>query len=320
MPFTSLSAMLLCGGYDVKPSSETPPDPSAGHDELRIVDTGSSRTDAVRWDPTPDPAGEFVASAGTRRMLRLVAGERYFGLAARAFHAGAQKMLERISAQALDAAHVDLYCISTDFQLEPADSLALLRAMLAGGLLLPAGTGQYRPTPRFREHALAPLVAPLSRARARMLVDAVCDVAAQINADWARNPFEVKMLAVSGGYMSRSEQLSELSLWLVLRPRREQQMRRWRSRVSKGEGLRQILAAVSSQSSFIVARIVAHKSVVPRPFCVAFQATESFAEVGVSASQRVREWGASIGELLGADYYASSQRGRELRNRRGGGE
>jgi hypothetical protein len=215
---------------------------------------------------------------------------------------------------------IDLYCISTDFQLEPAESLALLRAMIAGGLLLPAGTGHYRPTALFREYARAPLVAPLSRARARMLVDAVCDLAAQINADWARNPFEVKTIAVSGSYMSRAEQLPELALWVVLRPRAPKESRRWRPMVGKGTGLRQILTAVTSQSSFIVARIVARKSVIPRPFCVAFQAAEAFAEPGVSASQRVREWGASIGQLLGADHYSPSRRGRELRNRRGEGD
>src|SRR4029450_2813952 len=85
--------------------------------------------------------------------------------------------------------------------------------------------------------------------------------------------------------------------------------------LTKPAGLRQILTAVTSQSSFIVARIVAHKSVVPRPFSVVFQASEAFAEVEVSASQRLREWSASIGELLGGDYYSPSRR-----RRRGGGD
>ena len=80
--------------------------------------------------------------------------------------------------------------------------------------------------------------------------------------------------------------------------------------VSKGAGLRQILTAVSSLSSFVVARIVAHKSVVPRPFCVVFQASEAFAEPEVSASQRFREWGTSIDELLSAGSYSSGRRGR----------
>jgi len=252
-------------------------------------------------------------------MRRLIAGQRYFGLGAKEFHAGAQRMLERVSAHPPGAEQVNLYCLSNDFELDANDSLGLLRAMISGGLLLPVGSGVYRPTAAFREYAHAPLVGPLSRGRARMLVDAVCDLAAQINADWSRNPFEIRMLAVSGSYMSRSEHLPELAVWLILRKRGHQHTRRWRSMVSKGEALRQILAAVTSQSSFIVARIVAHRSAVSRPFCVVFEAVEAFPEAEVSASQRLREWSASIGELLGADYYGG-RGGRAGRNRRGGGD
>lgn len=288
----------------MEPSSETShaPDPDrdaifVAHDNETDAETAALGTDALS------------VSVGLGKLRRLIADQRYFGLAARFFHAGAQRMLERISAQPPGQERIDLECIGFDFLLEPADSLGLLRAMIAGGLLAPDGTGYYRPTARFREYAQAPLVAPLSRARARMLVDAVCDLAAQINADWLRNPFEVKLVAVSGSYMSRSPQLPELSLWLVLRPRQERQNRRWRPMVTKGAGLRQILTAVSSVSSFVVARIVAHKSVVPRPFSVVFQATEAVADLPVSPSQRFREWGASIGELLGASPY-SGRRGR----------
>ena len=288
----------------MEPSSETShaPDPErdaifVAHDNETDAETATLGTDALS------------VSVGLGKLRRLIADQRYFGLAARFFHAGAQRMLERISAQPPRQERIDLECIGFDFLLEPADSLGLLRAMIAGGLLAPDGTGYYRPTARFREYAQAPLVAPLSRARARMLVDAVCDLAAQINADWLRNPFEVKLVAVSGSYMSRSPQLPELSLWLVLRPRQERQNRRWRPMVTKGAGLRQILTAVSSVSSFVVARIVAHKSVVPRPFSVVFQATEAVADLPVSPSQRFREWGASIGELLGASPY-SGRRGR----------
>jgi hypothetical protein len=296
-------------------------DPSHVHDVegagLSLVDSRGRRSDRAEWGAAAAPAEEFVASANGRRMRRLIAGQSYFGLGAREFHAGAQRMLERVSAQPLGAEQVNLYCISNDFEQDAAESLGLLRLMIAGGLLNPVGSGMYRPTASFHEYARAPLVAPLSRGRARMLVDAVCDLAAQINADWSRNPFEVRMLAASGSYMSRSEQLPELSLWLILRPRRHQHTRRWRSMVSKGDGLRQILAAVTSHSSFIVPRIVGHRSAVSRPFCVVFEAVEAFPEAEVSASQRLREWSASIGELLGADFYGSARGGRGTRNRGG---
>jgi hypothetical protein len=278
-------------------------------DASYVTDERGRRVAREAWDPSPARAEEFVASASARRMRRLIVDQRYFGLGARAFHAGAERMLERITAQAPAPANIELECLGNDFQLEPAESLGLLRALLAGGMLVPDGTGYYQPTARFREYALAPLVAPLSRPRAKMLVDAVCDRAAQINADWARNPFEVKMVAVAGSYMSRNDQLPELSLWLVLRSRRERHTRRWRPMLSKAEGLRQILTAVSAPSSFIVARIVAHKSVVPRPFSVVFQASE-VVDTSLSASQVFRDWGQSLGELFSAGSYASPRRRR----------
>ena len=76
--------------------------------------------------------------------------------------------------------------------------------------------GGYLPTRRFHQYALACVVAPLSRARAKGLIDRACGLAARINADSARNPFQIKFVAVSGNYMSSHDQLAELSLWLVL--------------------------------------------------------------------------------------------------------
>ena len=293
------------------PSSNSS-NPGAKADGSLAIESHDSREFSLGPSSDLEAAGEVVVSVPEGKTRRLIANQHYFGLAARVFRAGAERLEQRIAGEPRGATQVGLECLGADFLLGPRASLELLRAMLAGGLLIPDGTGYYRPTARFHEYAQAPLVAPLSRGRAKMLVEAVCDAAAQINADWIRNPFEVKTVAVSGSYMSRSDQLPELSVWLVLRPRGEQQTRRWRGMVSKGTGLRQILTAVNALSSFIIVRIVAHKNVVTRPFCVVFQATEAFDEAGVSASQRIREWGASIGELLGADYY-SGRRGRGQR-------
>jgi hypothetical protein len=296
----------------VNPSSNSSHPGAKGNGGLALE---SSSGREFRLGPTSDldSIGEVVVTAHERKSRRLVSDQRYFGLVARVFRAGAQRLEQRIAAQPPDAVQIDLECLGADFLLGPRESLELLRAMLAGGLLTPDGNGYYRPTARFHDYAQAQLVAPLSRPRARALVDAVSDVVAQINADWVRNPFEVKLVAVSGSYMSRSDQLPELSVWLVLRPRPAPQSRRWRGMVSKGTGLRQILTAVGTLSSFIVARIVAHKNVVPRPFAVVFQAREALPESGVSASQRIREWGESIGELLGTGYYSTGRRGRGQR-------
>jgi hypothetical protein len=292
----------------VNPSSRSSHGRVTSDGELFVDAAHRGRHGTTAGSTDAEAAWDVAASTGARK-LRLISDQQYFGLPASAFHAGAQRMLQRVGGQPEGRARIDLECLGHDFLLEPAECLALLRAMLAGGLLLPDGTGYYRPTARFREYAMAPLVAPLSRPRAKMLVDAVCDLAARINADWARNPFEIKLIAVSGAYMSRSRELPELSVWLVLRPRIEKQSRRWRPMVTKGAGLREILAAVTSQSSFIVPRIVAHKSVVPRPFCVVFQAAESY-EVEVPRGERLREWGASLGELIGAGPFTPGRRKR----------
>ena len=244
---------------------------------------------------TPD---RLIASRGAAKVRRLVADQRYFGLEARVLHAGAERSLARMSAQAPEQARVDAHMLGEDFRLDAPASRALLQALLAGGLLYPDGSGGYRPTARFREYALACVVAPLSRARAKALIDRVCGLAAHINADWASNPLRIKVVAVSGSYMSRRDQLADLSLWLVLRRRPETRERRWRPSMSKDDALRQILEPIHALSSFIVVRIVADRQVVQRPFSVVFQATEDVVEPSVPTWERFRDWGASISRRL----------------------
>lgn len=142
-----------------------------------------------------------------------------------------------------------------------------------------------------------------------MLLDSARELAKQINADWLRNPFVVKMVAVSGSYMSRKDHMPDLSLWIVLRARQGSQDRRWRSKVTKGEGLREILTAVTSLSSFIQARIVAHRSVIPRPFSVVFQLSDMI-DLPPAPTHRLREWGQSLHDFLSAGSYAAPLRGR----------
>ncbi|HWZ70227.1 MAG TPA: hypothetical protein VN326_01960 [Casimicrobiaceae bacterium] len=228
----------------------------------------------------------------------MVADQRYFGLEARALRAGAGRVLARMAAQGPEQARIDVRSLGSDFHLDAAASGPLLQALLAGGLLHPDGTGGYRPSERLREYALACVVAPLLRARAKRLIDTACELAARINADWARNPFQIKTLAVSGSYMSRRDQLPELSLWVVLRPRPKARTRRSKPSLNKSDGLREILMAVNAVSSFIVVRIVADRQAVQRPFSVVFQASEDMIDSSVPAWDRVRDWSASITRRL----------------------
>jgi len=209
-------------------------------------------------------------------------------------------MLERISGRTPGPARISVRSLGEDFHLDPAASWTLLRALVAGKLLHADGAGSYVATARFREYAVARVVSPLSRVRAKALIDTVCGIAARINADWDRNPYLVKVVAVSGSYMSRRHSLPELSLWLVLRRRPQLQARRWRPRLEKDVALHEIVTAMTSLSSFMRIRIARDKRDVQRPFSVVFQTNEDVIEPSVATWERLRGWGASISRRLAA--------------------
>jgi hypothetical protein len=230
----------------------------------------------------------------------LFVNQLYFGLEAQAFRAGAKRVIARSAAQDQGQTRICARHLAVDFRLDAAASWTLLRLSLAGGLLHPDGTDSYRPTDLLHEYAHARVVAPLSRARAKGLIRAACELATRINSDWNRNPLQIETMAVSGSYMSRVDTLPELSLWLVLRPRPTARGRRWKSSLTKGDGTRQILTAVNELSSFIVLRVVTDRQAAQRPFSVAFQVDEDMADDSVSAWERLREWSASITRRLAA--------------------
>jgi hypothetical protein len=266
-------------------------EPSSGDDSR----SGGSRGKRVAAGA---PTEEAVSARGAPKIRRLIADQQYFGLDAKAFHDGAARTLARISAPGSEKPRIDVRSLGEDFRLDAAASWALLRAMLAGGLLLTDGPGNYRPAARFREYALANVVLPLSRSRARELIDRVGKLAERVNANWDRNPYRIRMIAVSGGYMSRSDRLPELSLWLVLHRRPEARTRRWRSPLGKSDALRQIAAVMRELSSFIVVHVVADRHAVQRPFTVVFQAEDDFADSHAHSWERFRVWGASISRRL----------------------
>ena len=249
--------------------------------------------------PMVEVPGTPSASQGAPKTRRLVVDQLYFGVEARAYHAGAERMLARISAHATERARINVRTLGEDFHLDGAASWALLRALVAGKLLHPEGAGSYIATARFREYALASVVMPVSRTRAKALIEEVCAIAARIDADWDRNPYVIKLVAVSGSYMSRRERLPELSLWLVLRRRLPLQRRR-RSTVEKDIAMRRIVAKVCAPSSFIRVRLVRDKQEVLRPFSVVYQTNEGVIEPSVPAWERLRDWGASISRRLAA--------------------
>jgi hypothetical protein len=108
---------------------------------------------------------------------RLISDQQYFGLEAGVLRSGAKRTLARVTDRA-SAASIDVRSLGADFHLDGPGSAALLSEFLAGGMLYPDGTGSYRPTRLFREYALASVVAPLARERAKALVERACALAA----------------------------------------------------------------------------------------------------------------------------------------------
>ena len=133
---------------------------------------------------------------------RLISDQQYFGLEANEMRAGAKRALARVTGRT-SAECIDVRSLGEDFRLDGTAAAALLSAFLAGGMLYPDGIGRYRPTRLLREYALASVVAPLARERAKALVDRACALAASVNADWDNVPFQIEVMAVSGSYMSR---------------------------------------------------------------------------------------------------------------------
>ena len=229
---------------------------------------------------------------------RLVADRRYFGLEAQDFRAGAERSLARLSAKSPEDAHIDVNSLGEDFGLDGAATSALHKELLMGGMLHPDGRGRYVPTRLFRQYALACVVAPLSRKRAKALIDRACELAGHINTDWVDNPFQVRKVVVSGSYMSQREKLSELSLSLVLHWRNEVPPAGATSPPGKEEAMRQIVAAVSALSSFIVVRVVQSSDAVQRPFGIVFKHSKHNVAPSEPPKGRLRAWSEAISRRL----------------------
>jgi hypothetical protein len=252
----------------------------------------------LRSNPIVDvPAGgEPIASSGAISARRLFSHEQYFGLEAGVVSRRGPRTLARISSQPPEQAWIDTRSLGEAFRLDAAASAALL-ARCSRAVASSDGTG-YCPTEILREYAHACMVAPLPRARAKTLIDRACRRAARINSDWTQNPFQIEIVAVSGGYISCNDQLSELSLSLVLGRRTEARTPRSGSPLSRDDARREILEALHELSSFIVVRIVADRTAVQRPFSVVFQINENVMDSSIAGWDRFRDWSLSVTRWL----------------------
>jgi hypothetical protein len=222
----------------------------------------------------------------------------YFGLEARAFHAGAERMLKRASAQASGQTWINIRSLSEDFNLDLAASGTLLRAFLAGGLLYPDGNGGYEATERFRQYALMRVVVPLLRSEAKDLLRRACSFAAGFNADSQRQPLLIETMMVSGRYMNRCDLVPELPLWLIVRRRRHAEGQRSTPSFDKDDSVRHLKAMMKELGPIVEIHIVSDTQKVERPFSVVFQAKDVVIEPPARAWNKLLDWSASIGQRI----------------------
>ena len=233
------------------------------------------------------------------KVRTLISNQLYFGLEPLDLRRGTERTLSRVFGLPPDRVRVTRETLREDFRLDMAESEALVRAFASDGLLHadPETAGNYRLTERFHEFAQARVVAPLERSEAKELVDKACRLAARINADRTWNPVMIDMLGVSGAYMSRSDYISELKLWPVVKTRTQIRPRRFGSPMTKAEGSSEIRAALRALSPFILVHLVTDTASVERPFSVPFRAYDELIASSL-APAKLLAWSSSLRRQL----------------------
>jgi hypothetical protein len=203
----------------------------------------------------------------------LIAHHRYFGVDAVQLRTAAGRVLTRVVGLPPSRARVRADHLKHDFAVDTVEGDALLHELVDGGLLRPHAEqpGDFEVTDRFREFAVARIVEPLSRARARQLIARACDLVREVNTEWTRNPLVVDALAVSGSYMSRDTELTDLVLGVVVRSRGADRRARWGRMANKQAGAQAIRTELQALSSFVVVHFATDSAELPRPFAIVFR-------------------------------------------------
>jgi hypothetical protein len=259
----------------------------------RAATAASGRTERAAESPPPHERA---------RIKRLIAGRLYFGLDASVLHAGAVRLLERAATTKAPRRPIDKRALAEDFGVVGPQGSALLTEFLMAGLLQPDGGGCYVPTPLLKEYAKACVVMPLTRERAKALVERVSQLAALVNARWTRNAYRIEAVAVTGSYMSRRNPLDDLSLWIVVRSRFEVRGPRGGVPLASDPDVRKIGAAMKALSSFIQVRVATDRQRVERPFAIVFQADEDALEAPAPA--RITWWERAVASVGGGKLAA----------------
>ena len=207
--------------------------------------------------------------------LTLVTRRCYFGgLDALQLRAAAGRVLSRLHGLPAQRAIVRIDALEQDFRVTPSASRALADQMVASGLLrrLDDAGNEYGITDKFRQYAVARVIEPLPRTRAKMLLDHLADLAAHFNRTSLQNKYEIEAIAVFGSYMSLERELPELAVGVTGRHRVPARRPADGRATRFTEGHERIRELLEVQSHFVRAHFFRHLHDVPRPFSVFFKA------------------------------------------------
>lgn len=211
-------------------------------------------------------------SARPKPPRTLVTRRLYFGLDPLRLREASGRVLARVIGLPPERANVSAGDLRRDLGVDTLLGRSVVDEMVAEGLLCPRSDSDehFRLTQRFAELAVARVVEPLARSRARSLVARACAIAKAINAEWSRNPLVIEAVAPYGAYLSRDAELDSLPIGVVVAVRPASRRARFRMQ-AKLEGARAIRTTFQELSSFIEVRLVTSVRELPRPHAVVFQ-------------------------------------------------
>jgi hypothetical protein len=132
--------------------------------------------------------------------LTLVTKRSYFGgLDALQLRAATGRVLSRLHGLPANRAVIRIDALEQDFRVTPSASRDLAAQLVASGLLrrLDDAGNEFGITDKFRQYAVARIIEPLPRTRARMLLEYLADLAAQFNRTALRNKYEIEAIAAA---------------------------------------------------------------------------------------------------------------------------
>jgi hypothetical protein len=194
-------------------------------------------------------------------------------MAAEQLREGSGRVVARVVGLPPERARVRVEHVRQDFHTDTVGTLALVDEFVAEGLLRPRAEreGDFFLTERFIEIAAARIVEPIPHARARILLDEAAKLAARINQEWRRNPYEIEAVAAFGSYMGPDDEIPEVDVGVVLRPRAPSRRTRWMRMAEKHVGAHEIRHAFREVSPAFHVQLLREMRQLPRPYALMFR-------------------------------------------------